>query len=160
MRKQSLVDRLIAYLTRGISIRPVVTFEDKPLFDRYEFWRPDEWPDSWFDRMRAEKPDAKRPNALPWWLPVNAFLHHWRLGPNTPESFHDHPRWSITVCLKGRIIERTPWRERELRPGSIVLRSSKYIHAFQIPEGAGEVWTLFIVGRRKRRQNSYAITPR
>jgi hypothetical protein len=154
------VDWLIACLTRSVTIQPVVTFEGKPLFDRYEFWRKDEWPDVWFDRLREDKPDAKRPNALPWWLPVNAFLHRWSMGRNTPESFHDHPRWSITVCLKGRIIERTPWRERELRPGSVVVRSRKYIHAFEIPDGAGEVWTLFIVGRRKHRQNSYAITPR
>lgn len=75
------------------------------------------------------------------------------------EAFHDHPRWSVTICLKGRIIERTPWGERELRPGSIVFRSRKAIHAFELPDQEGEVWTLFIVGRRNHRQNGYVVKP-
>jgi hypothetical protein len=156
-----LIDRFIDWAcSHAKDMANVVTFEGDDLFTRFEFFRIDEWPDKWFDRKLAVEPTAKRPNALPWWFPVNAFLHHWQLGPNTPESFHDHPRWSITICLKGRIIERTPWGERLLRPGSVVIRSRKAIHAFEIPEGAGEVWTLFIVGRRKHRQNSYEVTPR
>lgn len=154
----SLADRFIAWATRGITVQPVVTFEGEDLFHRYEFMRCDEWPDIWWDAQRDKFPT--RPNALPWWLPFNAFLHNWRLGPDTPESLHDHPRWSITVCLKGEIIERTPWGERTLRPGSIVVRSRKYIHSFQIPAGDGDVWTLFIVGRRKHRQNTYQVTAR
>lgn len=156
----ALVDFVIRRLTRNVAAQPVVTFERAPLFDRYEFLRDDEWPDTWYDRLKASEPDAKRPNRLPWWMPFNAFLHHWKLGPDTPESFHDHPRWSITICLKGQIIERTPWGERLLRSGSMVFRSRKYIHAFEIPPGFGEVWTLFIVGRRKHRQNSFLVTPR
>lgn len=157
----SPIDRFIDWAcAHAKDMANVVTFEGDDLFTRFEFFRVDEWPDKWFDRLRANEPNAKRPNALPWWLPFNMFLHHWRLGPNTPESFHDHPRWSITVCLKGKIIERTPWGERLLTPGSIVVRSRKYIHAFEVPQDAGEVWTLFIVGRRKHRQNSYAVTPR
>jgi hypothetical protein len=156
-----LVDRFIVWAkAHAKDMANVVTFEGDDLFTRYEFFRVDEWPDKWFDRKLAVEPKAKRPNALPWWFPVNAFLHHWRLGPNTPESFHDHPRWSITICLKGRIIERTPWGERLLTPGSVVFRSRKYIHAFEIPQDAGEVWTLFIVGRRKYRQNSYQVIAR
>ena len=164
----SVADRLIERLTRGIPVQPVVTFsahgrKARPLFDRYEIMRWDEWPDSWWDSHKEQCNCSfcgckkKRPLSLPWWLPFNMFLHHWKLGPNTPESFHDHPRWSITICLKGRIIERTPWSKRLLKPGSIVIRSSKYIHSFEIPKGAGEVWTLFIVGRRKHRQNVYRI---
>lgn len=146
--------------THAKDIANVVTFAGDDLFTRYEFLRVDEWPDKWFDRLKASDPDAKRPHRLPWWLPFNAFLHHWRLGPETPESFHDHPRWSITICLSGKIIERTPWGDRLLTPGSVVVRSRKAIHGFEIPQGAGEVWTLFIVGRRKHRQNSYVVTPR
>jgi hypothetical protein len=41
------------------------------------------------------------------------------------------------------------------------LRSRKYIHAFSIPEGySGKTWTLFIVGRRNHRQNTYVVTAR
>lgn len=137
----------------------VVTFDGKFLFDRYEFLRLDEWPDSLWDRHRDAYPN--RPNKLPWWMPFNAFLHHWAPEGGTREGFHDHPRWSITICLAGQIIERTPWGERLLRPGSVVIRSRKAIHAFEVPQGfEGETWTLFIVGRRKFRQNTFVITPR
>lgn len=138
---------------------PVVTFDGAPLFKRYEFLRRDEWPDSWWDPERAKYPT--RPNALPWWLPFNAFLHQWDTSNGVAESFHDHPRWSITICLKGQIVERTPWEDRLLRPGSIVVRSRKSIHAFKSADGyQGEVWTLFIVGRRRHRQNTFLVTAR
>jgi hypothetical protein len=120
-------------------------------FYRFAFWRFDEWVDS----------AGKLWHALPWYCPVNAFVHCWRPAPGYAEEMHDHPRWSITLCLRGRLIERTPWGERELRPGSIVIRSRKAIHGFTIPpEHRGKTWTLFIVGRRKHPQNTYVITPR
>lgn len=171
----SLVDAFIRWaVNRAPHAQGVVTFEGAHLFDRYEFIRKDEWPDSWWDehRLRHEKAMAegrtvegydfrKRPNALPWWLPFNAFVHRWNTADGVAESFHDHPRWTITVCLKGRIIERTPWGERLLKAGSLVIRSRKAIHAFKTADAyAGEVWTLFIVGRRKARQNTYVITAR
>jgi len=162
-----MIDRFIQWaVKRAPHVQPVATFQGQPLFDRYEFLRHDEWPDSWVDKHKDKcgcpfcKVDDQRPFALPWWMPFNAFVHHWKLGPDTPESFHDHPRWSITVCLKGRIIERTPWGERLLRPGSVVVRSRKAIHAFEVPKDSGDVWTLFIVGRRRHRQNSFEVIPR
>lgn len=129
--------------------RKVVTFDGKFLFRRYEFlWR-DEW-------IRADGKHFYRP---PWYRPFNILLHCWRPVAGSQEGFHDHPRWSITICLKGQITEITPWAERVLRPGSIVIRSRKYIHAFRIdPEYRGKTWTLFIVGRRNHRQNTYVIT--
>lgn len=162
-----MIDRFIEWAKKRTScVQPIVTFGGDPLFDRYEFLRRDEYPDSfWDEHKKACKCfwcgcKKARPFRLPWWQPFNAFVHHWRLGPETPESFHDHPRWSITVCLKGKIIERTPWGSRLLTPGSIVFRSRKAIHAFEVPVGAGDVWTLFIVGRRQHRQNSFEVTPR
>lgn len=144
----------------------VVTFDDKFLFRRHQFLWPDEWPDSWYDRhldlcAARGDPPLKKPNRPPWWRPFNAMLHCWGATADTKEGFHDHPRWTVTVCLRGRLVEMTPWGERELRPGTVVFRSRKAIHAFRVPEGyAGKTWTLFIVGRRNHRQNTYAITPR
>jgi hypothetical protein len=139
--------------------RRVVTFEGKLLFERYEFLRADEWGDSLWDEHREKYPT--RPGKLPWWLPFNAFLHNWKPEPGFEEDLHDHPRWSITVCLKGQIIERTPWGSCRLKPGSVVFRSRKAIHGFALPEELqGEIWTLFIVGRRKHRQNTYVVTAR
>lgn len=156
---RSAIDALIRRATRGKRKLNVVTFRGESLFLRYEFFRHDEWPDSWWDDHRDSYPT--RPNALPWWLPFNMFLHRWQPEPGFEEDFHDHPRWSITVMLKGRIIERTPWGNRLLKPWSIVIRSRKAIHGFALdPTYDGEIWTLFIVGRRKHRQNTFVVTAR
>lgn len=140
----------------------VVTFDGKRLFDRFEFLRFDEWPDATWDANGGPGGKfPKRPHKLPWWMPLNAFLHSWNPEPGSQEGFHDHPRWSVTVCLAGRIIERTPWGDRLLKPGSIVIRSRKAIHAFKVPEDhTGPIWTMFIVGRRVSRQNTFVITAR
>lgn len=157
---RALRDKFIAWaVSRAPHAQPVVTFDGKFLFNRFEFLRLDEWPDSWWDKHRERYP--VRPHKLPWWLPFNAFVHCWKPEPGTQEGYHDHPRWSVTICLKGRITEITPWGRRDLRPGSVVIRSRKAIHAFSVPDDyAGETWTLFIVGRRKHRQNTFVVTAR
>ena len=130
---------------------PVVTFGDKPLFKRFAFL----WPD---ERAHGDGEHRHRP---PLWRPFNVLLHCWRPAPGCEEAMHDHPRWSITICLQGKIVEMTPWGERTLTPGSVVIRSRKAIHAFHVPaEFRGKTWTLFIVGRRNHRQNSYTVTKR
>jgi hypothetical protein len=125
----------------------VVTHDTKQLlFHRYQPF----WPDEFVTRA------GRHFNRPPWFRPFNVLLHHWQAGH--AESMHDHPRWSITIVLRGRLTERTPWGERALRPGSVVLRSRKAIHAFILPEGE-DVWTLFIVGPRNHSQNGYIIRP-
>jgi hypothetical protein len=155
---EALISRFIAWaVKRARYPQPVVTFRGEDLFTRWSFFRRDEWPDSWWDEHREYYPE--RPNRLPWWLPFNMFLHDWHPAPGFEEDMHDHPRWSITIVLRGRIVERTPWGSRLLRPGSVVARSRKYIHGFAFdPSYSGEIWRLFIVGRRKHRQNTYLIT--
>ena len=94
---------------------------------------------------------------LPWWIPCNALLHHW-LSHDDNGDMHDHPRWSITICLRGQITEMTPWGERTLTAGSFVFRGTRWIHGFRVlPEHSARTWTLFIVGRRKTMQNSYIV---
>lgn len=129
--------------------RRVVRFDGSFLFSRYEFL--------WWDESIRNGKHFFRP---PWWRPFNAFLHCWNPTDDKGEGMHDHPRWSITICLRGCIIESTPWSRRELRPGSMVIRSRKAIHSFAVPDGyRGKTWTLFIVGRRNHRQNTYVVTP-
>jgi hypothetical protein len=126
--------------------RKMVTFDGKLAAFRHEIL----WRDEWID-------GDQRWNRPPWWRPFNAFLHCWR-PQHSGEEFHDHPRWSVTIVLKGQLTERTPWNAKLLKPGSIVIRSRKAIHAFQVaPEWRGKTWTLFIVGRRNHRQNRYEI---
>lgn len=127
----------------------VVTHDDR----RQLFWRHQPF---WYDEFTGR--DGESHFRPPWWRPFNILVHRW-VGAHR-EAMHDHPRWSITICLRGRIIEHTPWKSRELRPGSIVVRSRKAIHAFELPADATqEVWTMFIVGRRNHRQNGYVVKP-
>ena len=93
--------------------------------------------------------------AYPWYKFVNAFLHNW--VKSDLEYMHDHPRWSITVLLSGELIEKTPWTSKHLKPGRIVIRSRKNIHRFELVDNK-PAWTLFIVGRRKHKQNWYKLT--
>ena len=145
----SLVDRFIAWaLAKERHPIPIVTHDTGMLLlHRYQPFWPDEF--------RSRGGDVFcRP---PWWRPFNILLHHWQAGHR--EAMHDHPRWSITICLKGRLLEHTPWESRVLTPGAIVFRSRKAIHAFELLPGCGETWTLFIVGRRNHRQNGYVVKP-
>lgn len=114
------------------------------------------WPDEYVSRTTGKH--WSRP---PWWRPFNVLLHRWRPHKNEAEPMHDHPRWTVTIVLKGEMIERTPWEERHLRPGSVVIRSRKAIHSLQIVPGwEGKTWTLFIVGRRDWPQTTFSIVPR
>lgn len=128
---------------------PVVTHEDR----RRILWRYQPfWPDEFVTKS------GKHIDRPPWWRPFNILLHRWVASHR--EEMHDHPRWSVTICLRGKIIEHTPWGSRTLGPGGIVIRSRKYIHALELPEGmAGKTWTLFIVGRRNHAQNGFIVKP-
>lgn len=96
---------------------------------------------------------------LPWWCPFNAVLHHW--VEHEDELMHDHPRRSVTIVLRGEIIEKTPWGDKVLKPGAVVFRSHQYIHGFKVTrEHSAKTWTLFIVGRRAFLQNTYEVVRR
>lgn len=94
---------------------------------------------------------------MPWYRFFNINLHWWYQDDG--ETFHDHPRWSITIVLRGQLIEETPWKTKILNPGSIVIRSYRSIHRFKMDSRyKGKTWTLFIVGKWKHSQNEYLIT--
>lgn len=93
-------------------------------------------------------------NKRPWYLPFNIFMHRWfRSDDGMP---HDHPRWTITIVLRGAMREETPDQVRYLTPGSVVFRSHRAIHRIVIPRHfKGKTWTIFITGRRLWRQHYY-----
>jgi hypothetical protein len=106
----------------------------------------------WFDEFWDE--NLGLVNRRPWYAPFNAFLHCWQHGDTG--LMHDHPRWSITIVLKGCLKEQTPAKDKWLTPGSIVIRGPGYVHRIVVPERyKGRTWTLFIVGRRVYRQHYY-----
>lgn len=144
-----MIKALILWLVRRNSIpQRVLAHDDHAcLFYRYSPFWPDEYWSRWASRMMRR---------LPWWRPFNVFLHWW--VTDHKQGMHSHPRWTITIVLRGRVIEHTPWRSRMLRPGSIVFRSYKCIHAFELPPGMRrKTWTLFIVGRRMYQQNGFVV---
>jgi hypothetical protein len=109
------------------------------------------WPDEYWDDARGLV------NALPWYKPFNAFLHCWT--GSDAGLMHDHPRWSISIVLKGALLEQTPKKDKWLTPGSVVFRRSPYVHRLIVPDRhKGKTWTLFIVGRRVYRQHYYHDT--
>jgi hypothetical protein len=150
----SIASRFILRAIRDRSVAawaPVGSFDGVRGFRR---WAP-LWPDERVDRQGMHH------NRPPWWRPFNVLLHWWCPHAGYAEVFHDHPRWSVTICLRGRLVEETPWRRRTLGPGSIVVRSRKYIHRLKVPDGySGRTWTLFIVGRRDHVQNDYVVRSR
>lgn len=95
-------------------------------------------------------------NQLPWWLPFNMFIHEWELGLTEGNTMHSHPRWSVTIVLRGEIHEVTPTYNRVLKRGHIVIRTHKAIHKFFTSSlNKEKCVTLFIVGRRKYTQYEY-----
>lgn len=147
---QSVFDLIIKFLSSRDKhpISVVTNDTGTKLFDRFQPF----WPDEFVSKS------GRYFNRLPWWRPFNILLHKWVAAHDG--GMHDHPRWSITICLAGEMTERTPWSARRLRPGSIVFRTRKAIHSLDIPEHAlGKTWTLFIVGRRNHSQNGYQINP-
>lgn len=145
-----MVNRFIIWAKRRAGYKQkIVTFKDDLIFLRFTPFWPDEW-------VNAKGKHWNRP---PWYRPFNILLHWWRPLEGFAEEWHDHPRWTITICLRGKLIERTPWKERVLTPGSITFRTHRFIHSFKVPEGyRGRTWTLFICGRRNHWQSTYEIT--
>lgn len=122
----------------------IIDFQGKTVANR--------WCPFWFDEWTGS--DGKKHNRPPWYRPFNILLHRWVTGDRDLSVMHDHPRWSITILLRGKIIEHTPWEKKVLTPGSVVIRGRKYIHTIEVPpEYRGKTWTLFIVGRRNYLQH-------
>jgi len=82
-------------------------------------------------------------------LPRNKFLNiylHRFLGSDDDRALHDHPWYSFSCILKGRLIEHRPNRlPREIRRGQLTLRSPKFQHRIELTERETAT-TLFITG--------------
>lgn len=98
-----------------------------------------------------------------WWLPrnnwFNIYVHHMR-HDDDDRAPHDHPWWSLSLCLRGVIKEHqmvSPgyipgstrrWKINMIRKGDWKWRGTNYVHRLALPEG--DAWTLFITGRKVR----------
>jgi hypothetical protein len=148
MAVEKLVNSFILWAIRRAPKRGrITTHAGEFLLSRFAFL----WPDEYFSRE-----DGKHYNRPPWWRPFNMFVHCWR-PKKYGEEFHSHARWTITLCLRGKLLEQTPHgHDTYLTPGSIVVRSRNAMHAVSIPQDHhGKTWTLFICGRRKGKKKAF-----
>jgi hypothetical protein len=102
----------------------------------------------WF--ITGAKPDGKP--RMKWGL-FRAYVHCF-LRSDDDRAHHDHPAWSISIGLSGRAFEETIvkggiHRRRELKAGTIRIRSAKFAHRIEILPDE-QYWTLFIFFRNIR----------
>lgn len=81
------------------------------------------------------------------WLP-NIFLH--RIHKSDRQDLHDHPwNWGSLV-LTGGYWEHTFSGKKFISPGTLRFNSAEKFHRIEIDPECCEVWTLFIIGIRRR----------
>lgn len=128
----------------------------------YRFIRPSREPDFLIG------PSVDDPYMRRWWIiprnkTFNIYLHNM-LHDDDDRAPHDHPWWSISLCLKGHIREHQLIRKEptltadgkshhiyavhDIFKGMWKYRSLTYTHRLELPEG--EAWTLFITGPKVR----------
>lgn len=95
---------------------------------------------------------AENPYMNRWWLiprnPVfNIFLHEF-IRDDDDRALHDHPWWSLSLSLQGRLIEIQRSGRREIPPGSLIFRTGRFAHRLIVPEPGS--LTLFLTGPRYR----------
>ena len=82
-------------------------------------------------------------------LPRNRFLNiylHRFLGSDDDRALHDHPWYSVSCVLNGRLIEHcSDGTTREIKRGKFTVRSPKFQHRIELPQGESAI-TLFITG--------------
>jgi hypothetical protein len=74
----------------------------------------------------------------------NIYLHNM-LRDDDDRALHDHPWASLSLCLKGSLVEvLSGGRRRKIDRGRIVYRGPSFAHRLEVP--AGGAWTLFLTG--------------
>lgn len=88
----------------------------------------------------------------PWF---NIYLHKFS-GSDDDRALHDHPWWSVSFLLKGRLVEHYD-EPRRLYPKRLVRIVPRWLPVFRRAEFAHRLelvrepaWTLFITGPRRR----------
>lgn len=79
------------------------------------------------------------------WL--NVYLHRFD-GSDEDRALHDHPWASLSVMLKGELVEVTTQGRRTIKAGAVRLRRANFAH--RLEHLGVTTWTLFITGPRIR----------
>lgn len=77
----------------------------------------------------------------------NIYLHRY-IGSDDDRALHDHPWFSLSFLLEGRLKEFTPNGTRIIRRFFPVFRSARFAHRLELLEGPA--LTLFITGPKLR----------
>jgi hypothetical protein len=101
----------------------------------------------------GSKPDSNK---------VRAYLHNF-IGSDDDRAVHDHPGWSLSILLRGSLVELMPYESDEMAdalPGTEVLRGRriawlwpvfrKATHTHRILLVSDSAWTIFIMGPKRR----------
>lgn len=82
----------------------------------------------------------------------NVYLH--RFGRSDDDrALHDHPWYSVSLLLKGEMIEHSFKRVRHIPRWLPIFRTAKFAHRLELVKGP--VWTVFITGPRVRSWGFY-----
>lgn len=109
--------------------------------------------------MIKRKPDMDiGPGYMHRWyiIPRNRYFNiylHKIIKDDDDRALHDHPWWSLSVLLKGSLLEILQDRERHPVRFMPLLRSPTLAHRLEVVNGP--VWTLFITGPRVREWGFY-----
>ena len=94
----------------------------------------------------------------------NVYLHRFR-DSDDDRALHDHPWWSISFMLKGKLSEVVETRRFHVGIPSYMIsgryvrkihrywpyfRPADHMHRMILPDDTKESWTLFITGPRTR----------
>jgi hypothetical protein len=80
---------------------------------------------------------------------VNLYLHNI-VSSDPADAYHDHPWHSVSILLKGTLLEDRPFRRiRAIRRFRITYRSAESAHRLVVPPDQN-IWTLFATGPRVR----------
>ena len=76
---------------------------------------------------------------------LNIYLHKF-LGSDDDRALHDHPWISISILLKGELLEYFPDGScQRIKRGKFIYRTPTHLHRIELPEGQTAT-TLFITG--------------
>lgn len=116
--------------------------------------------DGIIDRFSRRAPDIciggeQDPYMRRWYvIPRNRFFNiylHNIVRSDEDRALHDHPWWSLSLCLRGGMLELDAANKLPVPivAGEWRLRSANYAHRLVV-DSDDDCWTLFITGPRLR----------
>lgn len=84
-----------------------------------------------------------------WWLIprnrwFNIYLHHV-MKSDEDRALHDHPWWSLSLLLRGEMLEVDQSGRERIEQGQFRWRGSEYAHRLEVRDQES-AWTLFVTG--------------